>query len=200
MSIFEFVFSLFGLVLGLSLAEVLAGFARTVEARRKVRIGWLTPLLGLLLMIDLVSFWTGAWREREALRVALDPLLFATLIAGIYFVAAHLVFPDDLDASPDLDVHFMAHKPLVVGAVIGCNLLVLAGSAIVHGAARMTLGGAVGLALLGTASIGLILTRSKRLSLVLLIAMIASYWIVPQLTARIDGTPPPAADPPGTEA
>jgi hypothetical protein len=200
MSIFEFVFSLFGLVLGLSLAEVLAGFARTVQARAQIRMGWLTPLLGLLLIIDLVSFWTGAWRERDALGVALEPLLFATLIAGIYYVAASLVFPSDHEAWPDLDLYFMDHKQMVVGAVIGCNLLVMLGSAIVHGASRMTAGGAVGLGLLAAVSLGLIFTRSKRVSLVLLIAMIASYWIVPQLTARIDGTPLPAADPPGTEA
>jgi hypothetical protein len=33
MSDFEFIFSLFGLLLGLSLAEVLGGLARAIEAR-----------------------------------------------------------------------------------------------------------------------------------------------------------------------
>ncbi|HYJ52486.1 MAG TPA: hypothetical protein VEW04_04880 [Allosphingosinicella sp.] len=187
MSIFEFVFSLFGLVLGLSLAEVLAGFARTVQARKRVRMGWLTPLLGLLLIIDLVSFWTGAWRERDAIGVTLEPLLFATLIAGIYYVAASLVFPPDQEAWPDLDRYFMEHKPIVMGAVIGCNLLMMVAAAIVHGGANMTAGRAVGYGLLAAASLGLIVTRSKRLSLVLLGAMISSYWVVPQVVVAIDG-------------
>ena len=200
MSIFEFVFSLFGLVLGLSLAEVLAGFARTVQQRARTRMGWLTPLLGLLLIIDLVSFWTGAWRERDALSVALEPLLFATLIAGIYYVAATLVFPSDHEAWPDLDAYFMDHKQMVVGAVIGCNALVMIGGALVHGASRLSAGGAVGYGLLAAAAVGLILTCSKRISLLLLVALISSYWIVPQLRAGIDGTPLPVADPPGTEA
>jgi hypothetical protein len=34
MSAFEFIFSLFGLLLGLSLAEVIGGLARWVEVRR----------------------------------------------------------------------------------------------------------------------------------------------------------------------
>ena len=43
MSNFEFVFSLFGLLLGLALAEVLGGFGTAIQHRRKVKIGWLTP-------------------------------------------------------------------------------------------------------------------------------------------------------------
>jgi hypothetical protein len=187
MSIFEFVFSLFGLVLGLSLAEVLAGFARTVQARARIRMGWLTPLLGLLLIIDLVSFWTGAWRERDALRIALDPLLFATLIAGIYYVAASLVFPADHREWPDLDDYFMAQKKIVVIAVMGCNLLVIVGIVLLHGGAAMTAGRWAGYALFTATALLLILTGSKRLSLVLLCAMVSYYWLVPQLGALIDG-------------
>ena len=48
MTNFEFTFSLFGLLLGLSLAELLGGFARSLQKRGKLKIGWLLPLLGLL--------------------------------------------------------------------------------------------------------------------------------------------------------
>lgn len=61
MSNFDFVFTLFGLLLGLSLAEVLGGFGRALQKRRKVRIGWLTPLLGLVVLLDVSSFWLVAW-------------------------------------------------------------------------------------------------------------------------------------------
>lgn len=47
MSNFEFVFSLFGLLLGFSLVEVLGKLAASVKARPKSRTGWLTPLLSL---------------------------------------------------------------------------------------------------------------------------------------------------------
>ena len=64
MSNFEFVFSLFGLLLGLALAEVLGGFGTAIQSRKKVRIGWLTPLMALLVALDITSFWMIAWSVR----------------------------------------------------------------------------------------------------------------------------------------
>ena len=43
---FELVFSLFGLLLGLCVAEVLGGLGRALEHREDVSIGWFTPMLG----------------------------------------------------------------------------------------------------------------------------------------------------------
>ena len=57
MSNFEFVFSLYSLLFGLALAQVFAGFGNTLQERYKIRIGWLTPLLGLFVILDLTSFW-----------------------------------------------------------------------------------------------------------------------------------------------
>jgi hypothetical protein len=93
MSNFEFVFSLFGLMLGLSMAEVMSGLSRTLKAYKRVRIGWLTPLLGLLLIVDLLSFWVGAWDNRDAIPVTFTSMLYGAGVACIYYLAASLVFP-----------------------------------------------------------------------------------------------------------
>lgn len=56
---FDLVFAVYGLLLGLAVAEVLGGFARALKLKRAtkaVRIGWLTPLLGTLVIFDLTSF------------------------------------------------------------------------------------------------------------------------------------------------
>ena len=66
MTAFEFIFPLFGLLLGLSYAEMLAGLARALKSHRHIRIGWLTPLLGLLVLINLTMFWFGAWQFRSS--------------------------------------------------------------------------------------------------------------------------------------
>ncbi|MES2043704.1 MAG: hypothetical protein V4475_07490 [Pseudomonadota bacterium] len=53
MSQFELVFAVYGLLLGLAIAEVLGGFSRALKLKRgtkAVRIGWLTPLLGVLVV------------------------------------------------------------------------------------------------------------------------------------------------------
>lgn len=127
MSNFEFVFSLFGLVLGLALAEVLGGLDRALQARRRVRISWLTPLLGLVVALDLTSFWTVAWTVRDSLRPSYFTLLCGFVLTGIYYLVARLAFPRDPAEWPDYDAYYFAHKRVVLGGVLLCNLLALAG-------------------------------------------------------------------------
>ena len=122
MSSFEFAFSLYGLVLGLSVTEVIGGFARVLRARSAIRLGWLTPALALLLLVDLVTFWTNAWAVREAIPATFETLLFGTAVAGIYYLSASLVFPGDVAEWPDLDDYFLRHKGQVMAGVIVANL------------------------------------------------------------------------------
>lgn len=123
MSGFEFVFTLFGLLLGLALAEVLGGFGTAIQSRKKIRIGWLTPLLGLLIALDLSSFWTIAWEVRELIPVRYFPMMCGFVLTGVYYLIARLVFPHDLGEWPDFDVYYFAHKKLVLGGVFLCNVL-----------------------------------------------------------------------------
>ena len=111
MSQFEFVFSLFGLLLGFSLVEVLSGLVRTLQlggplrrhADRRVRIGWLTPLLGLFVLVDLTSFWNIAWRSRDAIPANFGTMLLGVAVTGLYYFSASMVFPDKPEEWPDFD-------------------------------------------------------------------------------------------------
>src|SRR4029450_12291129 len=95
MTNFEFVFSLYGLLLGLALAEVLGGFGAAIQHRRKIRIGCLTPLLGLPVALDLPSFWMVAWSVRDLVPAHYVSLLGGLLIMGVYYLIARIAFPDD---------------------------------------------------------------------------------------------------------
>ncbi|WP_167309524.1 hypothetical protein [Brevundimonas naejangsanensis] len=53
---FEFFFSFYGLVLGLSVAVTATGLATAIQHRKKIQIGWLTPLLALFVCLDIASF------------------------------------------------------------------------------------------------------------------------------------------------
>ena len=123
MTAFEFVFSLFGLLLGLSLAEVLGGLARTLKQWRLVRLGWLTPLLGLLVMLDLTSSWALAYSLREAIPANFLTLVIGLFVTGLYFLAATLVFPDDASKWADLDDYYFEHKKQVLGGMIASRAL-----------------------------------------------------------------------------
>lgn len=118
MDAFSFVFSLFGLLLGLSLTEVLSGFGRALKVRHKIRIGYLTPLLGMFLMLNLASFWMDAWRFRDVIPPSSPALLVGLILTSVYYLGASLVFPDDMEEWPDLDAYYLRHKAQVLVAIL----------------------------------------------------------------------------------
>lgn len=123
---FEFFFSLFGLLLGLALAEGLGGLARALKAKRRVRIGWPTTLLGLFVSCDVVTFWMYGWSIRDLLPASWPVLFGGFAITATYFVAAALVFPDDPEDWQDLDGHFDRQRRTVIAGVLACNVALLA--------------------------------------------------------------------------
>lgn len=175
MSNFEFVFSLFGLVLGLALAEVLGGFGSAIQSRRKIRIGWLTPLLGLFVALDLASFWTLAWSVRDEIPSDYFSMMAGLLITSLYYLVARLVFPADRDEWPDLDTYYFAHKKWVLGGVLLCNTLAF-GSQLAVGYNPFE----IALYMWGTAVFVLLLVatmfaRGRRANIALLVSLALAY-------------------------
>ncbi len=122
MSGFEFIFSLFGLMLGLSLAEGLGGLTRAIKVRGFRAIGWPTALLGLFVSCDVVTFWMYGWAMRDQLPLSWPVMFGGFVVTAVYYVAASLVFPDAVDRESDLDAHFDKNYRTVIGAVLLCNV------------------------------------------------------------------------------
>lgn len=123
MSAFEFFFSFFGLILGLSVTEVMTGFARVLKRRNRIRMGYVTPLLAGLLLLDLASFWSNTWGMMLRIQISLHLLIVGVFVAGTYLLAASLVFPDVVDEWPTLDAFYDTHKRWVVGGVWLANMI-----------------------------------------------------------------------------
>jgi len=126
MSGFEFSFSLFGLLLGLALAEGLGGLSRALKARHEVRIGWATALLGIFVSCDVVTFWMYGWTLRGLLKLSWPMLFGGFLVTASYYVAVSLIFPSDFAEWPDLNAYFDKHYRKVMGAVLLCNVALMA--------------------------------------------------------------------------
>ncbi len=134
MSQFEFIFTLYSLLLGLSLVELISGLGRTLKARLHVdhtsiaafRIGWLTPLLGLFVMLDLLSFWSAAWAVRDLISVNGATLMAIMLFASSYYLAAHLVFPDAIPTDGDLNPHYFRVRRVVISVLFALLCVQLA--------------------------------------------------------------------------
>ena len=128
MSAFEFFFSFYGLLLGLSVAELVGGFARVLHERERIRFGWLTPALALFVAIDIATFWNQAWVIFRGAPFNTFLLLVSLSIAATFYVAASVTFPrvsaEGAHDRVDLDAHFWAHRKLVFGCILAANLIV----------------------------------------------------------------------------
>lgn len=124
MNAFEYVLTLFGLLLGLALTEALSGLARALKARKRVQIGWPTAMLGTLVACDVITFWVFGWSVREQIFPTWPMIFGGFVVTGTYYVAASLIFPADPDE--DHDQHFAENYRLVLGGFLFCNLALLA--------------------------------------------------------------------------
>jgi hypothetical protein len=182
MDAFNFVFSLFGLLLGLALAELLGGFGAALQERHKIRIGWLTPLLGLIVACDLMVFWLGAWLARKVVPVTYLILLCTLTITGLYFLSARLVFPHDRAEWPDYDVYYFAHRRWVIGGILLCTLLFQVGQ-LALGVRGYKAGDIIALVVLFVQAAALMLVTNRRVSVALLLFWLVQYPVVGVLAA-----------------
>ena len=124
MAPFSIFVSLYGLLLGLSVAVVVAGFARLLKARPRVRPGWLITLLGIFIMLDITSFWNGAWRAREWMVPEYGHLFLGMVVISVYYLAASMVFPEKGEKPADFDAHYFENRRAILLAIGFCNLAV----------------------------------------------------------------------------
>lgn len=131
MSEFEFLLSLFGLLLGFTLVEVLSGLVTATKTLRTpgsksavhIKVGWLTPILALFVILDISSYWVNIWWIRETLPVGLDTIFGGLIVAGAYYFAASMIFPDDIREWPELDEWFWLHRRQVIGPLFIVNAI-----------------------------------------------------------------------------
>lgn len=129
---FSFYLSYYGLILGLSVAQVATGFLNAIDARHRIKIGWLTPALGVFIFLDITSFWLFAWAIRSTLTISWGSMYLGLLIAILYFIASGLVFPRNIDEWPDLDVHYWRHKRWIVAGLLVPNLISFTQATLMH--------------------------------------------------------------------
>lgn len=125
MSPTDLIFAFISLLLGLGIAEVLGGFARAIAVRRKegaeVRLGTLTPLVALFVVVDLTSFWLLAYDFRDQFRATFPMLIGVLAMCGFYYIVASLVFPAEPDEWRSLDDHYDRQRRILIGGILGAN-------------------------------------------------------------------------------
>lgn len=130
----DLLFQLFALLLGFSVAELLAGLAKTWRIRTgatltstaTIRIGWLVPLLALLVLVDQTHFWLTAFELRNFFSFDYASLLGILVIVGGYYIVSTFVFPDDPEHWPDFDNYYLRTNRTVLAGMIAINFITFA--------------------------------------------------------------------------
>lgn len=128
MSAFEFFFSFYGLLLGLSVAELVGGFSRVLHERQRVRFGWLTPALAIFVALDVATFWNQAWVIFRGAPFSLSLLFVGLVVAATFYIAASVTFPrvsaEGVSDRVDLDAHFWSHRTLIFSCILAANAII----------------------------------------------------------------------------
>lgn len=130
MSARELLLNLFTLLLGFILVEALSGLMRTLRARlpakssatAEIHIGWLTPMLGIYTMLNVVMCWMILWGYLGYIPVGYDTITFGVLLISFYYYAASMIYPDKPRNWPDIDQWFWLHRRQVLGCLLVATL------------------------------------------------------------------------------
>ncbi len=122
MEAFAHLLSFMGLLLGFTLTEIAKGFSGALKRRHLIRIGWLTPLLAILFMLDIADIWTAAWYARSLVDMSTAGAFALLAWALTYYLSASMIFPDLWDDVVSLDDWFFANKHWVVCGLIATSI------------------------------------------------------------------------------
>jgi hypothetical protein len=115
----------YSLLLGLAVAELLIGFANLLRHRARPRLGLLTPLLGLIVFLQLMATFIDAWSRLQGVAITMEGLALPTAIGVILFFLSVIVVPRDPAEWSDLDDYFRLNRRWAIGLLIVANILVL---------------------------------------------------------------------------
>lgn len=181
MGAFEIFFSFYALILGLAVVEVLSGVLKIVRADQRPRIGVLTPLLTIWVLLDLANFWGGAQYDTRDGIVGYPKILLSLIVACIYYVAAGLIYPDKVGETDDLDDHYDRRKRLVLGGIVAANVIgnlflpLVGPDRDMFVTAMLTPPGGYVMVLITLFPLLPLLIRNRRINAILLLVLIAWY-------------------------
>ena len=170
-------------MLGLAVAELLGAFAAILRESAPPRLGVVTPLVGLQILVEMLANYVDAWKIFRGVGVSLAELALPAFIGLLYYVAAVIIVPRQLSEWVSLDDYFDKRRKWIVGTLLLANAT--ASAAIIPTAwlPRFSEDGAwAGVYVLQVGSLlaaytFLLLTRSRRLSVVAILFLMLWYLV-----------------------
>ena len=115
MNSFDYLFSFYGLLLGIAVANVAIGFADMWRDCGKIGVGYCPPLLGVIVMLGGMNVWLTMWHVRQDAGVSAWQMLAATGVAMPYVFVSRAMFPGaEKDTERSLEEHYLRHRVLIL--------------------------------------------------------------------------------------
>lgn len=112
---FEYLFSFYGLLLGIAVANVAIGFADMWRDCGKIGVGYCPPLLGSIVMLGGMNVWLTMWHVRQDVTVGAWQMLAATGVAMPYVFVSRAMFPGaERESEHSLEEHYLRHRVLIL--------------------------------------------------------------------------------------
>ena len=113
---FEALFAFYALLLGLAVANVTSSFADMYRSRRHVRIGWTTPLLGVVILLSVCHQWLAVFNAQELTLRAGEIIAMLTLALPYIFISQAMT-PRPGEAA-SLEEHYAGHRLVLAGMLL----------------------------------------------------------------------------------
>ena len=115
MGSFDYLFSFYGLLLGIAVANVAIGFADMWRDCEKISVGTCPPLVASSVLLGGMNVWLQMWLSRPYMTVNGAQMLIAALISLPYVFVSRAVFPGT-EGQPErsLEEHYLRHRKLIL--------------------------------------------------------------------------------------
>lgn len=113
MSGFEFLFSLYGLLLGLAIANATGAIMEFWRAPKAMRGGAMTPLLASFVLLAAAEQWLSMWGAREVITIAPWMVLMCLGMALPYIFVSQALSPPPSSQASFSDYYFSHRRTLM---------------------------------------------------------------------------------------
>jgi hypothetical protein len=115
MGAFDYLFSFYGLLLGIAVANVAIGFADMWRDCDKIEVGTCPPLVASSVLLGGMNVWLQMWLTRPYVTVDGVQMLVAAAIALPYVFVSRAIFPGhEEEPEQSLEEHYLRHRQLIL--------------------------------------------------------------------------------------
>jgi hypothetical protein len=112
---FDYLFSFYGLLLGIAVANVAIGFADMWRDCERIRVGTCPPLVASSVLLGGMNVWLQMWLARSHVTVDGIQMLVAAAIALPYVFVSRAIFPGrEAEPESSLEEHYLRHRKLIL--------------------------------------------------------------------------------------